>query len=244
MVAAGSKGAGRARVSLVAYSCRDSRGFEGLAPSGANLPTAFPIKPVQGHQREQKLSYTRRGATLSDPLRVVPRRFGRAATSTGLPAIVVRPAGDTLRDLRTGLFRMRRALQGNNRRWLIGTLLVALLVRALIPAGFMPATDRPFSFQVCPDGFPTALLQSAQDPHAAHHHHHDGNGGGAQHNHSSAGSEHCVFAAAAGAGAVAFAPTFSAPAVNLDTPQFPYVAPALETRRFRVQQPRGPPALS
>lgn len=142
---------------------------------------------------------------------------------------------------------MRRALHANNRRWLIGTLLVALLVRALIPAGFMPAADRPLSFQICPDGFPAALLKNdaavshhddGGDPHAAHHHH-----GGATHSHA-ANAEHCVFTAAAGAGAVAFAPTFSAPAVNLGTPQFFYVSPTFEHFRFRVQQPRGPPALS
>ncbi|MEJ1964074.1 MAG: hypothetical protein WDO56_22035 [Gammaproteobacteria bacterium] len=144
---------------------------------------------------------------------------------------------------------MRRALQEKNRRWLIGTLLVALLVRALIPSGFMPANDRPLSFQICPDGFPAALLESdpavaphhedSGDPHAAHHHH-----GGAHHNHSSASAEHCVFAAAAGAGAVAFAPTFSAPAVDLTTPQFFYRSAGFYSLRFRIQQPRGPPALS
>ncbi len=140
---------------------------------------------------------------------------------------------------------MGRALHANDRRWLIGVLLVTLLVRALIPAGFMPATDRPLSFQICPDGFPAALLGSAQDPHAHHHlHHNGGEAGGAPHNHGSASAEHCVFAAAAAAGAVAFAPTFSAPAVNLGAPQSPYVSPTIESRRYRVQQPRGPPALS
>jgi len=56
---------------------------------------------------------------------------------------------------------MRRALSPNQRLWVISVLLVALVARALIPAGFMPATDRPLSFQICPDGFPAALLQEA-----------------------------------------------------------------------------------
>jgi len=161
---------------------------------------------------------------------------------------------------------MGRVLHANNRRWVISVLLVTLLVRALIPAGFMPASDRPLSFQICPDGFPAALLaatpadpqhhEGSGDIHAAHHHpggnnlvttsspvahHHDG----ASHNHNSASAEHCVFAAAAGAGALAFAPTLSAPATtSLAAPPVSYVAPTAESRGFRVQQPRGPPALS
>jgi hypothetical protein len=193
---------------------------------------------------------------------------------------------------------MRRVLRPKQRLWVISTLLVALLVRALIPAGFMPASDRPFSFQVCPDGFPAALLSDAAADrfgaaagdeaahpaltghagagpthagyqhgidgglahaghhhdiesaltHAGHHHvdglmaghHHDG----PAHNHSSANAEHCVFAAAAGAFALVFLATFSAPADNLSAPDVPYVSPALESHRFRIPQPRGPPALS
>ena len=195
---------------------------------------------------------------------------------------------------------MRRVLRPKQRLWVISALLVAVVVRALIPAGFMPATDRPFSFQVCPDGFPAALLSDAaagaavhddggasQEPgpaaHAGHHHgddgavavdstgrgdapahaehhhhvdaalahagHHDHDDGllpalAHHHNHSSASSEHCVFAAAAGAFAFAFLATFSAPAASLRAPEVPYVSPAFESRRFRISQPRGPPALS
>ena len=165
---------------------------------------------------------------------------------------------------------MRRVSGPKQRLWVISALLVALVVRALIPAGFMPATDRPFSFQICPDGFPTALLadgaatgagQSAADggqpdapAHAGHHHgipdagHHDHGDGllalSHHHNHNTASAEHCVFAAAAGVFALAFAPTFSAPAATLGAPESPYVALAFESRRFRLPQPRGPPALS
>ncbi|MEJ0038389.1 MAG: hypothetical protein WDO68_20310 [Gammaproteobacteria bacterium] len=212
---------------------------------------------------------------------------------------------------------MRRVPSPKQRLWVISTLLVALLVRALIPAGFMPATDRPFSFQVCPDGFPAALLAEAAVPaafaHASHHpepdglpavahpqndgdafehaghhhgtdgplasahqhddggalahaghqhaaalahagHHNDADGGGLLaavhhhngpgHNHSSANAEHCVFAAAAGAFALAFSPAFSAPAAPSGAPDVAYVSPAFESRRFRIPQPRGPPARS
>ena len=200
---------------------------------------------------------------------------------------------------------MRRVPSPKQRLWVISALLVALVVRALIPAGFMPATDRPFSFQVCPDGFPAALLAdvagvaghgdgpgASQGPGAAVHaagHHHQGDDGtvaadsagrgevlahaghhhldgndaglahpdhassllalahhhdGPAHNHSSISSEHCVFAAAAGAFALAFLATFSAPATTLAAPEVRYVSPAFESRRFRIPQPRGPPTLS
>jgi hypothetical protein len=213
---------------------------------------------------------------------------------------------------------MRRVLSPNQRLWVISTLLVALLVRALIPAGFMPATDRPFSFQICPDGFPAALLQNplgdsvagppaGQDAasHAGHHHeagalahvghhhdagvltnpghqdnaaalahaghqddasalahagHHHGDDGalsiadaplaaahfhgGPLHNHGAASAEHCVFAAAAGVFALAFAATLSAPANSISAPEVDHLPPSFESLRFRLPQPRGPPALS
>jgi hypothetical protein len=177
---------------------------------------------------------------------------------------------------------MRRVLSPPQRLWVISTLLVALLVRALIPAGFMPATDRPFSFQICPDGFPAALLQypsegsgagapAGQDAasHAGHHHdagalahaghHHGGDGAlskadaplaiahhhdGPLHNHGVASGEHCVFAAAAGVFALAFAATLSAPAASIRAPEVEYLPPSFESLRFRLPQPRGPPALS
>ncbi len=137
---------------------------------------------------------------------------------------------------------MRRLFSQDQRRWLISALLIALVVRALIPAGFMPATDRPFSFQICPDGYPAHLLKAAHDPHAAHQHHDDG--AGDTHNHSSASFEHCVFAAAAGAGPFAFVPTLSAVAVSVGAPEFFLASASVESQRHRIQQPRGPPALS
>jgi hypothetical protein len=38
-------------------------------------------------------------------------------------------------------------------------MLLAFTVRAFIPHGYMPAMNRPFSFQICPDGFPAQLLR-------------------------------------------------------------------------------------
>jgi hypothetical protein len=56
--------------------------------------------------------------------------------------------------------------------------------------------------------------------------------------------EHCAFAAAAGPGLLAWAPTLSAPATAAQAPEFVYVVPTFTPLRFRIQQPRGPPALS
>jgi hypothetical protein len=145
---------------------------------------------------------------------------------------------------------MRRVSSSNQRLWVISTLLIALFVRALIPAGFMPATDRPFSFQICPDGFPAALLQDEAEHQASHHHHVDGmlmgahDHSGPAHNHSSVSAEHCVFAAAAGVFALAWAATFSAPAATITAPDVAYLPPSFESLRFRLSQPRGPPARS
>jgi hypothetical protein len=143
---------------------------------------------------------------------------------------------------------MRPPLRRTHRHTIISALLIALFVRALIPVGFMPATDRPFSFQICPDVFPAQLVQNAHAEHAAHHKHGGGAGSepeqGSPHEHSFSKSEHCVFAAAAGVGPLAFALTFFAPDSDLDSPEFFYASPVLQQQRHRIQQPRGPPQLS
>jgi hypothetical protein len=70
---------------------------------------------------------------------------------------------------------MSRVTHPHRQSWIVSTLLFALIVRALIPAGFMPAAG--FSFQICPDGYPAHLLQAQAHNsgdraslHAGHHH--------------------------------------------------------------------------
>jgi hypothetical protein len=131
-----------------------------------------------------------------------------------------------------------RLLSHVQRQWIISVLLMTVVLRALIPAGFMPAAD--FTYQICPDGFPAQLLH---DEHAAHHaHHHDGDHG--SHEHGAARAEHCVFAAAAGVGPALHIALLLTSADNRATPYvyFPPAPPALES--YRAQQPRGPPRLS
>lgn len=122
-------------------------------------------------------------------------------------------------------------------RWLASLLVVALAFRALIPVGFMPSGNGQLALQICPDGFPAALL------HHSGHHHHDGDSSQAPgHDHKSWMQGHCPFGAAAGAPAAC-----NSLVVTVDlkpagpVPDSAIVVAALELR-FVVAQPRAPPA--
>jgi hypothetical protein len=140
-----------------------------------------------------------------------------------------------------------RPFRAGNERLLIGALLIAFAFRALIPQGFMPSADRPFTLQICPDGFPAHLLAAASDPHAAHadgHHHHHAAGSGDEapaHQHSQFTSQHCVFAAAAGAAlAPAFVTTIALSTGHVHLQPVPAVA-IVASQTYRPQQARAPP---
>jgi hypothetical protein len=94
-----------------------------------------------------------------------------------------------------------RRINREAHRWVIGILLTALVVRALIPVGFMPSAERPFTIEICPDGSPPQLLGPE---HGSHHHHaaHENSrdSAGGTHQHDPSRSEHCAFALAAGMG--------------------------------------------
>ncbi len=82
---------------------------------------------------------------------------------------------------------MRIGPSGNRGRQLLAALmLTAFAVRALVPAGFMPAGGA-FSIEICPEGFSAQLL-----PHGGHH----PPGGSPTH------TEHCVFGSAGASGPV------------------------------------------
>ena len=81
----------------------------------------------------------------------------------------------------------------SSRALLASIMLVPFALRALIPPGFMPASDRPFSIEICWEGFPANMLAQGEPPSAdsmgmdsmqGAHHHHSG---------SPPHSEHCVF---------------------------------------------------
>jgi hypothetical protein len=132
--------------------------------------------------------------------------------------------------MRTGPARQR------SRKLIASILLVALAFRALVPAGFMPAANHPFSLEICPDGFPAQLLHSGMDhEHGMHH------SKGAAHSHYSAQSEHCVFAAVTSAGPATYALAVRLPLDSSFTPLFDGARCIYRAQRFRVHQPRAPP---
>lgn len=132
-------------------------------------------------------------------------------------------------------------------RWIISILLMALALRALVPVGFMPSAEHPFSVQICPDGFPAQLLDHGHGFHHEHavaheHGRHDFSGG--RHQHDAARSEHCVFAAMAGIGPTSHA-TAAGPRLDDSTTVAASFLPApFAQQRYYIPQPRGPPRLA
>jgi hypothetical protein len=135
-------------------------------------------------------------------------------------------------------------------------LLVAFASRALIPAGFMPASDRPFSIEICWEGFPADMLAHGEPAHAGSmgmdsmhgepvgdstshrdslpgaHHHHSG---------SPPHSEHCVFGTACSTGPIPHLPLLGD---NLSAQQLgavEYVSIAGAVRLVHLPQSRAPP---
>jgi hypothetical protein len=150
-------------------------------------------------------------------------------------------------------WEMRLSPGKRNRRTLMASImLVAFVSRVLIPLGFMPASDRPFSLEICWDGLPAGILAQLEAAHAdstamesmaagsahgsmhrgAHPHHHHG---------SPSQSEHCVFGTACGAGPIPHLPlpsNFSS-AEPLRAVIFASIAAAV--RVVHLPQPRAPP---
>jgi hypothetical protein len=130
-------------------------------------------------------------------------------------------------------------LRKQRRRWAL-LALPALLLRALIPVGFMPlATAQGLSIEFCPDAGPLPVAASAAaDPHAHHHHHH---AGGAD---PSSASHHapCLFAASATLASAPDAAAVAAPHAFERTPgDADPGARAFVPSIVRAQSPRAPP---
>jgi hypothetical protein len=137
--------------------------------------------------------------------------------------------------------------------------LLAFVVRSLIPAGFMPAADRPFTLEICPDGLPAHVALPAHADDAVHLHDHasvaaeragdmhatEAGEHSAPHDpHSTHKSwTHCPFAGLASAPAplhvAEAAPSLSLTAVAISDTDARFVS----TTRFRIAQPRAPPSL-
>jgi hypothetical protein len=130
-------------------------------------------------------------------------------------------------------------LRKRRRRWAL-LALPALLLRALIPVGFMPvATADGFSIEFCPDAGPLpAAASAAADPHAHHHHHTEGGPD------RSSASHHapCPFAASATLAAAPEAAAVAAPPALERAPgEADVSARAFVPSIVRAQSPRAPP---
>ncbi|MCX7056895.1 MAG: hypothetical protein NTZ79_06795 [Proteobacteria bacterium] len=120
------------------------------------------------------------------------------------------------------------------RNWVAYALLAGLLVRALIPVGFMPGAS---GLEFCQGGMPS---MAASMP--AHHHHHAE--GQQAPSHSTGHGEGCVFAGSAAGLAPPCVPSTAVP-VQVAT-AYPVPSTSIDSSPtiLRAQSPRGPPALS
>ena len=129
---------------------------------------------------------------------------------------------------------IRFSLHRRRHRLITGLLLVALVFRVLIPAGFMPAGDGSLSLRICPmammaDGLPMSLPTPSD---------------GEDHPGGPAHSDHCPYAFAPAAAPV---PHFAAVLPELlaaTASRPPIVAVRLVRRTARTHQPRAPPVLA
>jgi hypothetical protein len=100
-----------------------------------------------------------------------------------------------------------------------GALLIALLFQAMIPAGFMPATDGSFALQIC--------------PHDSNHH----TGG---HSHV----EFCSYGALPGAAPLPHVAVWLPSTPVAQQPIAEVVSSRAYLRFERAHPPRGPPTLA
>ena len=111
-----------------------------------------------------------------------------------------------------------------------GVILLAFALHALVPQGFMPASDRPFTVEICPEGFPAELLMLG-----GHHHHHGGP-------HSQA--EHCVFGTACATGPPSHLALLTVRSPTKLVRAAPLVTVAAVVRLVYLPHVRGPPSVA
>jgi hypothetical protein len=122
---------------------------------------------------------------------------------------------------------MRKQLFNPGRRDIFTSLLlVALLFRAYVPVGFMPAGGTPFLLELCP-----ATYRVPMPAHSGHHH-------SGTHSHF----ENCPFGSAPAAGPISHIIAFEPPAPILSQPLAAFESPRLGVDPPRAHQPRGPPS--
>jgi hypothetical protein len=132
----------------------------------------------------------------------------------------------------TGLASLRR-----RGRRLTTLLLPALLLRSLIPFGFMPMADAGgVSIVLCPaEGAMPAAMTAAHSQHMHHSGHHDGA-------HSRSRQAACLFAASASPAFAAKFPPLPASVTDVTPCPLPDAAGSVTLPSIhRAQSPRGPP---
>jgi hypothetical protein len=118
-----------------------------------------------------------------------------------------------------------RPFKRSTRELIASIALAALVFRALVPAGFMPASDQPFSIEICRGGF-LAQLPSHDAPGSLSH------------------FEYCLFCCGSAAGsAPQIAVAFSVFHVN-SGPVFTFEPSPINVQFIHVPQPRGPPPIA
>jgi hypothetical protein len=146
-------------------------------------------------------------------------------------------------ETRLGLRKM------NTRTLVVSIMLVAFGLRTLIPPGYMPASDRPFSLEICWEGLPADLVA-----HIAHSNPDSmdmdsmdmasmGMDQAGDHNHrTSSQSDHCVFGTACGAGPTSHLtlPSYLSSVQQRAATAFASIAIAVRVVHF--PQPRAPPS--
>jgi len=112
------------------------------------------------------------------------------------------------------------------RTQLITVLVVTLLLRSLIPSGFMPGKG---GLILCPDGLPVLSVHTE-------HHHHGGGGSPTQ-------FEHCPFGGLASGPVAQSCPLVSVAPLQ-SRPVFHYAASPRVAQRVLLPQARAPPAIA
>jgi len=107
-----------------------------------------------------------------------------------------------------------------------GVITLAFVAHALIPQGFMPAAGRPWSLEICPEGFPAQLLR-----HAGHHH------DGRTHSYT----EHCLFGSAPTSGPVLHLPLLTDPHLTELIPATYFISRVVRVQLVYLPHARGPP---
>jgi hypothetical protein len=115
---------------------------------------------------------------------------------------------------------------------LASIMLVAFALRALIPVGFMPSSERPFSLEICWEGLPAGAMDMGSMDMGSMGHHHSG---------SSAHSEHCVFGTACGAGPLSHLPLLSDVSEARQLRAVELVSLASTVHLVHLPQARAPP---